>query len=178
MDFEYFKGKVDAKLANDARKAEEKKRREEDEAELVWCELMGNLERVQSILDIGTYCLQNGISLDDKWAASKHGWGERGQISFIADGFYHRIGFDRESARHQYASALCIYAGGACGPWDFYVNGDGCFLKEEMDSTRNRGRTHPEIRTDKVQMLRRMKEFNERFPIFEKAFASYLESLS
>lgn len=185
MDISYYKAKVDGKLKNDARKEQEKKEREEQEAELAWCELMTLSDRVRDILDLANYCIKNGIELDDKYIARNFGWGE-GNVSFVADGIYHRIGFDAQCRKQRgmnggvrYASALCVYAGGACGVWDFYVNEDGCFLQEESDSARNRGCPGcPRIVTDKVKMHKKMEYFIKVFPVFEKAFLSYLDSLS
>lgn len=179
MDISYYKAKVDGKLKNDARKEQEKRELEEREAELAWCELMTLSDRVRDLLDLANYCIKNGIELDDKYIARDYGWGE-GNVSFVADGIYHRIGFDRGAVwKSKYASALCVYAGGACGVWDFYVNEDGCFLKEEDDSARNRGYPGcPRIVTDKVKMHKKMEYFIKAFPVFEKAFLSYLDSLS
>ena len=126
--------------------------------------------RVGEVLQVGDYLVSKQVEFPKAYEVAGFGYGT-GSYDFMADGFYHALGFscEREAGRKEYTgTALAIYAGGACGPWDFFFDGDEAWLRHN--------RTH-EYNLDHVAMMTDMERFLSEFPVFESAFYKWVDSL-
>lgn len=174
MDIAYYMAKVDAKVKNDR----EREQNSRDALMIQFNSLSADIEklrqRILDILSVAKYCEKNGINLGDKYASAKHGYGNR-DYSFMADGFFHHLGFCRSNGNSK-ASGLAILNGGACGNWDFHVD---CFDSPGF-YWRDHSNHYPGILREPPTKkgLRDMQDFIAEFPVFEKAFYSFVDSLS
>lgn len=134
-------------------------------------------EDIENLIEIANHCRKYGIEIPDRnpnihgsyscRVAADHGWGN-GSYGFFADGFYHHLGFvnPRNGER---IKELCIRAGGACGPWDFYTNGYEFWLKHEKTG---------EINSSDERIIRPLKDFLGEIEQFKKAFYHWVDSLA
>ena len=129
MTLDEVKAILDKKL--DANKIAEKERKEaEKKAYMEQVKRLKDIQpKVQNILDAYNYAKEIGLTDLLKNKTIEPSW------DFIANGFYHRVGIMRKS------DFMGIYAGGACGPWDFYVNGDNFYEEHEDEHTFRRPST-------------------------------------
>lgn len=155
-------------------KLENVKAREErlkiEEAERKEKERLGYVARVKElnpkikeILTVANKCVELGIQFPSASETRQYGYGEE-KWSFEADGFYHHVGFERTKKGKQ-ITFLKIENGGACGPYDFYVNESEMFLLHESTDT------------DKKPDITNMKKFLKEFDLFEAAFYKWIDSL-
>ena len=144
---------LDKKL--DANKIAERERKEaEQKAYMEQVKRLKDIQpRVQNILDAYNYAKEIGLADLLKNKTIEPSW------DFIASGFYHRVGIMRKD------DFMGIYAGGACGPWDFYVNGDNFYEEHEEKHTFRK----PETRT--------IKKFCDDFEKYETAFYDLIKNL-
>ena len=153
MTLDEVKTILDKKL--DANKIAEKERKEaEKKAYMEQVKRLNDIRpRIQNILDAYNYAKEIGLADLLKNKTVESNW------TFIADMFYHKIGIMRKS------DFMGFYAGGACGPWDFYVNGDTFFEEHEEKHTFRK----PETRT--------IKKFCDGFEQYETAFYDFIKNL-
>lgn len=112
--------------------------------------------RIQRLIMLANACNEAQLKLPSEMK----GYG----YSTMAEGFYHHLGFmgrGRMPITH-----LGIYAGGACGSWDFYTDGINTFDQDERNDA---------IRQN--ASIGHMKQFLEEFETFESAFLKWIDSL-
>ena len=153
MTLDEVKAILDKKV--DANKIAEKERKEaEKKAYMEQVKRLKDIQpRVQNILDAYNYAKEIGLTDLLKNKTIEQYW------DFIASGFYHRVGIMRKS------NFMGIYAGGACGPWDFYVNGNSFYEEHEEEHT---------FRRPKTQTI---KKFCDNFEKYETAFYDLIKNL-
>lgn len=142
------------------------KAKEEAEREALIDKIVSYSERINTILMLANACIQNGVEIperhpmyDRKYAsAEKYGYSHE----FIAEGICHHTGLISTCKHYEY---IGIINGGACGMYDFYTDGDTVFAMHERDKTRVRPRIDD------------MRQFLEEFPVFEKAFLKFIDTL-
>lgn len=170
--------RIHAKAENDKKAATEKLAADQWEYERLACEIEGLYSRINDVLDVVNACLGAGLKLpDDDYTAKRYGY--RGRHGFYADGVGHNVGFD---CKHENGYAvpyggseigrIKIENGGYNGPYNFYADGFDFYWKHE-DSKRESGICrHPE------SWKYDMEKFVKEFPVFEKAFYSWVDSLA
>lgn len=148
MTLEEVKAKLEAKAAADAKALAEEEEQRENEYNIQRERLKEIQPRIQKILDSYDYAKQlhleyifNNTCVEIRWA-------------FLAEGFYHKVGIMRDN------NYMGIYAGGFCGPWDFYVNGEEFFFLHESNDTYDDAKKHIGV----------IKEFCHCFEQYEAAF--------
>ena len=153
MTLDEVKTILDKKL--DANKIAERERKEaEQKAYMEQVKRLNDIQpRVQNILDAYSYAKEMGLADVLKNKTIEPSW------DFMANGFYHKVGIMRRG------DFMGIYAGGACGPWNFYVNGDNFYEEHEEKHTFRR----PETRT--------IKKFCDDFEKYETAFYDLIKNL-
>lgn len=119
-------------------------------------------ERITEVLVLARECVNNNVKIPEdtgsygkREAAKKYGY----DAEFYAEGIRHHVGF---TSSLEY---LTINNGGACGPIDFYTNGDDIFGRHES--------TYDVVQAQASDMMKFLKEF----PVFENAFYRWIESL-
>ena len=94
--------------------------------------------------------------------------------SIVAEGFYHYVGF-MGRGRVNPITAVGIYNGGACGPYDFYAavgydqNSIDFYLLHEKNTTAEEEGPKP------VKDTYMLEKFADQFPKFEHAFYAWIE---
>lgn len=121
-------------------------------------------DRINSLLILANECDTNGINIPQDGyyyrrynSAKEFGY----DAEFIAEGIRHHVGFIN-GGKYEWVG---IKNGGACGVYDFYTNGSDVFSIHQS----TRAKAEPRIRD--------MEKFLEEFPVFEKAFYNWIDSL-
>ena len=108
--------------------------------------------RVAELIELANQVLEAGLKFPKD--------GDRYR-KFFSDGIRHKIGFmEHEKQPIRY---IGIYNGGACGPWDFYIDGSAGFAEHEK--TKERGK--PDIYT--------LNKFQKDFSTFEAEFLAWVD---
>lgn len=127
--------------------------------------------RIKDIIALANACNQNGVKIPEKdlWhddydSGKKYGY----KHEFIAEGICHHTGLIRTWG--SYANGTYKYIGiengGANGCYDLWTDGDNVFY------------IHEDNRNDKQRPgIRDMGKFLEEFPVFERAFLNWIDSL-
>lgn len=157
---------IEGKAAAD-RKAEEKEKALEEQR---YAEALRKIEeltpRIADLITLANKCIELGISFPSPKETKNFGYGT-GSYSFIADGFYHHVGFMHTRHHDSPVTYMGIDEGGACGVWDFFTNGKDTLLRHESDPTREKD---PEYWY--------MENFLKEFDSFESAFYKWIDSLA
>ena len=124
-------------------------------------------ERIGTIINLANICVDNGIEIPNKrYSFNEYDSGKKYGYphEFIAEGIRHHTGLIRGKNKYHY---IGIENGGACGTYDFWTDGFDVWAVHERD------------RNDlKDPRIRDMKQFIEEFPVFEKAFLNWIDSLA
>lgn len=171
-----------ASIPNSRRVAEEeeteKLRRSAEKYTLM---IMQKRERIKNLIALFNQCVNCGIAKKEFEKAFRYGYTDNYEIGFCADGFYHYIGFmdnryDMENLHN--TEYIGIYNGGANGVYDFYTDGYYCFMKHEDSKIKGiymRGDLNNTCRESYIWNARK---FLRDFDSFEKAFYSFIDSLT
>lgn len=143
-------------------KIEEAERKEKERREYV-ARVRELNSRIGDILTVANKCKELGMQFPSESNVRQFGYGE-GKWGFVADGFYHHVGFERTKNEKRIAF-LKIENGGYCGPYDFYVNESEMFLLHESNDT------------EKAPDVANMKQFLKEFDSFEAAFYKWIDSM-
>ena len=124
--------------------------------------------RISALITIANKCIREYVDFPSSEISSKFGYGKGyNSYNFMADGFYHHVGFIRpRKSETEEIEYLGIIGGGACGIYDFYTNGIEIFLKHE-----NTGEY-------KCAQLKHLDRFLNEFDLFEKSFYKWIDSLA
>lgn len=114
-------------------------------------------DRIKAIIELGK-CVQqkNEMPYVDFLDEQYH----MGKV-FMANGWSHRVGF--MGHLRSPIAYVGFYAGGACGPWDFYTDGESVFLQHEETGSRQ------------IPTTSKMKDFIDRFDDFENRFYTWFD---
>ena len=128
-------------------------------------------KRIEALITLANECVNNGIGIPERDhdfgsydTAKKYGY----DAEFIAEGIRHHTGFIRTWPWYKTGNFVWvgIENGGACGCYDFYTNGDEVFSIHEENHSKEKPR------------IRDMQKFLKEFPVFEKAFYNWIDSLA
>lgn len=142
------------RAAGQKKKAKEMQKKEEDN-EKYNAALQAVLElrpRVAELIELANQVLESGLEFPKESDCYR---------KFFSDGIRHKIGFMGHGK--QPICYIGIYNGGACGPWDFYIDRFASFVKH--------GKTE-EIRTPDIYTL---SEFQKGFSVFESEFLAWVD---
>jgi hypothetical protein len=161
MTLQEMLGILDARAKADADEEYKKDQAEENARRTLIARIQEIKPRIQDLITAANRCKELGIEIPAD--TKKYGYGQ-GSFGFIADGFYHKVGFmSKNKCPIEYIGFL---AGGACGHWDFYTNGDLTFV------------LHDDNKATKEANSRQMQKFLNNFELFEKAFHKWIKSLA
>ena len=172
MDLDTAKEKI---ISHKIKKEEEKLQKEiayQNRLEECISEIKDLKPRIQNIIDIGNYCIENGISLNKIGTYNKCKYEED---AFETDGIYHQLGFYRNHYQGHpfYQCSHYDYIGydmgGACGTVNFITNGDIVAGTPDHDGFEIKGINPP--------LLKHCEKFLKEFPVFEKVFFEFIENL-
>ena len=129
-------------------------------------------DRINTIIRLANACTQNGIKIpeSEKLSMREDAGKEYGYpYEFIAEGIRHHTGLIRTWADHKSGTYeyIGINNGGACGCYDFWTDGDNVWAVHENNH-----------KDKKAPRIKDMEKFLEEFPIFEKAFLNFIDSLA
>lgn len=131
-DFDERLHKLKLKIAEDKITKIEKQDAQRKQANFLKAEIHKLQPRIQKMILLANAMKENGIAFPDKDKMKKYGYFG----SSIAEGFYHRIGFmgiyQGEAAFRE--NPICFvgfYNGGACGPFNFFTDGNDIFELHE-----------------------------------------------
>ena len=133
--------------------------------------------RIESLIVLHDKCMEIGIEIPrDKNhmvgccgyipSAKKYGY----NADFIAEGIYHHVGFFEDSDG---ITRLGIENGGACGYYDLVVDEFGGVFGRLENSRHIVNITRKEY----TRSERDMRKFLKEFPVFEKAFLAWIDTL-
>lgn len=108
--------------------------------------------RVAELIELANQVLESGLEFPKEGSCYR---------KFFSDGIRHKIGFMGHGM--QPIRYIGIYNGGACGPWNFYINGSDGFAKHEK--TKETGK--PDIYTLNI--------FQKGFSTFEAEFLAWVD---
>lgn len=141
------------------------KQKEQNEHEKLIEQIRSLGTRIEELIKVGNAVLHAGKMpyvdlLDEKYHMDK---------VFISNGWSHRVGFMGHPSRtNETITHVGFYNGGACGPWDFFVNSKEVFDKHERDYSLESERcTTPSIKN--------MKTFLDGFDDFETRFYTWFD---
>lgn len=143
---------IDQKVKKDEEEEFAKLQKYENEYEDCIQKIRALKERINNILKLANYAMENGISL--KYRDVLHGDYDNGD--FFSNFWSHRLGL--KDNKH-----LGYTKGGACGNIDFYTNGDDIYGYD----TEKREQVSP--------LLNDMKKFINNFDKFEQKFYEYID---
>lgn len=153
---------IKGKAERDRRAAMTEEEKRIEEWNNLYYEVARLKERITEVLVLARECRRNNVKIPESRlsnhydAAKKYGY----DADFFAEGIRHHVGFDKN------LEYLTINNGGACGPIDFYTNGD--------DITGEHESTHAAVQARAEDM----RQFLKEFPVFEGAFYKWIESLN
>ena len=123
-------------------------------------------ERISTLIVLANKCVEMGIKFPMSSETNKYGYGKGGySYNFFADGIFHHVGFMGIEYKSKEIKYLGIYQGGACGKYDFYTNGKETFSLHEDTHLRSEAK------------IEHMEWFLKEFPVFEKAFYKWIDSM-
>lgn len=137
---------------------EEKKRAEEQRLHNARDQCIRLQRRCENIIDTANMILYSGLDLPKRAVLENYGY----KYDALAEGFYHGVGFMGRGLTKP-ITHVGVYAGGACGHWDFYIDGTRFFLM------------HDQSFVTKNPSAAQMERFAEEFPLFESAFYKWIE---
>ena len=129
-------------------------------------------DRINAIIRLANTCIENGIKIPESEmfsmredAGKEYGY----PYEFIAEGIRHHTGLIRTWPEYKKGTYeyIGINNGGACGCYDFWTDGDNVWAVHENN--------HKDKRTPRIKD---MEKFLEEFPVFEKAFLNFIDSLA
>lgn len=149
------------------KEVEEKNRMEARRQELIE-QILSLAPRIKELVETANACISNGIKI----SCERH----NDRNDFMAEGFYHRIGFNTISRNYIDKAAtvtdIRICAGGACGRYGISTNGDEVYgLDSEEDYL------HPSKACRCIPPVNYMEHFIKEFDAFEERFYNYVDSV-
>lgn len=130
-------------------------KKDEDEYNAALEAVLALRPRVSELIELANQVLESGLEFPKEGTCYR---------KFFSDGIRHKIGFMGNGI--QPISYIGIYNGGACGPWDFYIDGAICFARH--------GKTK-EVGKPNIHMLNK---FQNGFPVFESEFLAWIDSFA
>lgn len=148
---------------------EEQARQLEEKANLIK-EIRARKQRITDLITLANACLNNGIKLE-----LRDSYGSSNRKTFIAESFYHSLGFCNKAEYSGLAKSQVEFigfnGGGACGKWHFRTNGD---VIAEYAHTHD---LDIPIKQDVEDIsINHLKKFVEKFDEFETRFLEYVDS--
>lgn len=126
--------------------------------------------RIQNIIEIGNFCIDNNIDIGQRTLSSQ----KYKKNQFETDGVGHQLGFYSYGINNNiwrgefnHYKYIGYSMGGICGDKDFITNGD---------LVANCKHDHPENIVEQISIYH-CKDFLKDFPIFEKAFYDFINKL-
>jgi hypothetical protein len=116
--------------------------------------------RIDELITVGNACLQHGIEL------TGHAWGGHEGYDthqFFTNCWSHLVGFIHN--KDNTITHLGIYAGGACGKYDFFTDGVEVYDR------------HEETCQKVTPAIYHLKRFVEKFDEFEREFYAYVDKV-
>lgn len=155
--------RVDA-IAKFSQKREDEKAAKERELQRQRAEYIRKIQylkpRIDELLDVGNACLKHNIPLTGSAWGGHEGYDTH---QFFTNCWSHLVGFVEN--RDNTITHLGIYAGGACGVYDFIT--DGIEVYDQHESTREKA----------IPSIRHLKRFVEEFDEFESELYKYVDKV-
>ena len=167
--------RVDTIEENKRKKAEEEKAK----LDAAFQRCVALVDRIRNVIETANYIQDRGIRLPGTdFKLGKYGYSG----SIAAEGFYHYVGF-MGHGRVKPITAVGIYNGGACGPYDFYATSWIDQQGEEAGKEKSEYEFEFYLihENDKekchipVKDARMYEKFAEQFPKFEQAFYAWIK---
>lgn len=147
---------VDRKVCEDNLAKEKAHMIEQEKAQKAMEDCKALTGRIEDLIEAANYIISKGFELPHST------WDRFREFDAYANGITHRVGFARHKADMP-INGMAIYAGGACGPWDFMVRNGEFYLRHEDTG---------EIKQPGSEMLKR---FLNGFSWFEESFYKWIE---
>ena len=149
---------IDCKVKRDNDKKVSEAARESTAIENYTNQILEWKPRIDELIDLANYARENDISLGKAHIGSNRQCYECGY--FYSDGISHLVGFINDPVIKE----LGIIAGGACGQWNFYTDGE--FIYEENGKGEKR-----------EPQLSHLEKFVKNFLEFEEEFYKYIDKV-
>lgn len=155
--------RVDA-IAKFSQRREDEKVAKEQEVQRQRAEYIRKIQslkpRIDELLDVGNACLKHDIPLTGSAWGGHEGYDTH---QFFTNCWSHLVGFVKN--RDNTITHLGIYAGGACGVYDFIT--DGIEVYDRHEQTREKA----------IPSIYHLKHFVEKFDEFESELYKYVDKV-